>query len=141
MSKYEKPLPVIREENREFWEGCKRHELLFQKCKGCGTYRFPPRPLCHRCQSSDTEWVKSSGKGMIHSYTILSHAKNSPLHPAFANEAPYAVILVELADEKGFFFVSNIINCKPEDVRIGMPVEVVFDDVTNEITLPKFRPQ
>jgi hypothetical protein len=140
MAGYEKPLPVIREETKEFWEGCRRHELLIQRCKECQTYRFPPRPLCHQCQSGNVEWARSSGKGTLYSFTILQHAKNSPLYPVFTKEAPYAVILVELPDVGGLHMVSNILDCKLEDIKIGMPVEVVFDDVTEEITLPKFKP-
>jgi uncharacterized OB-fold protein len=136
---YKKPLPVIHEKNREFWEGCKRHELLIQRCRDCGTYRFPPRSLCHQCQSAKTEWVRSSGRGTIHSFTVLHHSKIYPIHPEFIDEAPYAVILVELADVGGLHIVSNIVDCQPEDIKIGMPVEVIFDDVTKEITLPKFK--
>jgi len=79
----------------------------------------------------NTEWVKVSGKGRVYSWTIVTR----PVHPAF--EVPYAVVIVEL-DER-VRLVSNIVDCKPEDVYIGMPVEVTFEDVTGEITLPKFR--
>ncbi len=137
---YAKPLPIVRAENREFWEAAKRHELRIQRCRDCGTYRWPPRPLCHQCQSANTEWVRSKGKGTIHSFTVIVNNEKTPVHPGFMKAAPFAAILVELADVGRAHIVSNIVGCKPEDISIGMPVEVVFDDVTSEITLPKFKP-
>mgnify|MGYP003878943725 CR=1 FL=1 len=132
---YSKPLPVITAETREFWQGCKRHELVFQRCKDCGTYRHYPRPMCPSCGSWNVEWAKVSGKGKVYTY-IIAH---QPFHPAFVNDVPYAVVVVEL--EEGVRLVSNIVDCKPEDIYIGMPVEVIFDDVTEEVTLPRFRPR
>jgi hypothetical protein len=79
----------------------------------------------------NTDWVKLSGKGKVYSWTTVTH----PVHPAF--EVPYAVVIVEL--DEGVRLVSNIVDCKPEDLYIGMPVEVIFEDVTEEVTLPKFR--
>jgi len=133
MADYNKPLPKITWETREFWEGCKRHELLIQRCKDCGTYRHYPRPICPNCSSWNVEWAKISGKGKVYTY-IVAHR---PFHPGFVDDAPYAVVVVELED--GVRLVSNIIDRKPEDIYIGMPVEVVFDDVTEGITLPRFR--
>lgn len=141
MTQYKKLLPIVREENRDFWEACKRHELIIQKCISCGTYRFPPRPFCHRCQSAAFELVKVSGKGTIYSFTILNHSDKAPLQAEFLEEAPYAVILVELVDVGTIHLLSNIVECKLEEIRIGMPVEVIFEDVTPEISLPKFRPR
>ncbi|RLC72401.1 MAG: hypothetical protein DRI26_03045 [Chloroflexi bacterium] len=135
MMQYSKPLPVITAETREFWQGCKRHELVFQRCKDCGTYRHYPRPMCPSCGSWNVEWAKVSGKGKVYTY-IIAH---QPFHPAFVNDVPYAVVVVEL--EEGVRLVSNIVDCKPEDIYIGMPVEVIFDDVTEEVTLPRFRPR
>lgn len=140
MTKYDKPLPVIRHDTKEFWEGCKRHELLIQKCGDCGTYRHPPRPMCHNCNSLNTEWVKVGGKGIVYSYIVV-HGGEFWVTPAgFEKDVPYAVVLIELPDAGRVRMVSNILECKPKDIKIGTPVEVVFDDVTKEITLPKFKP-
>ncbi len=125
------PMPPILWDNMGFWEGSNRHELVFQKCKECGTWLHPPRPVCPKCRSFEKEWVRSSGKGTVHS--LITYLE-SP-HPAF--KAPYSVVLVEM--EEGVRLISNMVDAKPEDISIGMPVEVVFDDVAEELTLPKFR--
>jgi uncharacterized OB-fold protein len=125
------PMPPILWENQGFWEGIERRELVFQKCKGCGAWLHPPRPVCPKCRSFEKEWGRSSGKGTVYSWVTYHE---SP-HPAF--KVPYSVILVEM--EEGVRLVSNLIDTKPEEISIGMPVEVVFDDVADGLTLPKFR--
>ena len=125
------PAPVKALDNSGFWEGVERHELVFEKCKECGNWIHPPRPMCPRCHSLEKEWAPSTGKGTIYSWVTY---RESP-HPGF--KAPYSVVLVEL--EEGVRLVSNMVDIKPEEISIGMPVEVVFDDVAEGITLPKFR--
>ncbi|MBM2824967.1 MAG: hypothetical protein HW402_631 [Dehalococcoidales bacterium] len=127
------PLPVIDPDNAEFWQACKRHELVLPRCPHCKTYRYPPSPMCHVCNSMDVEWVKSAGKGKIYSYVITVQ----PVHPGFVGKVPFATVLVQL--QEGVFMISNIVNSDPYEIRIDMPVEVVFEDVTEEITLPKFK--
>ena len=139
-ARYEKPLPVIRDDTKAFWEGCKRHKLLIQKCSDCGTYRHPPRLMCHQCNSLNTEWVKVSGKGTVYSYTVVHSSSILGSPPGFEKDTPYPVVLVELPEAGKTRMVSNLVECKLEDIKIDMPVEVVFDDVTDEITLPKFKP-
>jgi len=133
MAEYNKPIPVITAEAREFWEGCKRHELLIQRCKDCGTYRHYPRPMCPKCGSWNTEWARVSGKGKVYTWTVAVQ----PFHPGFMEETPYAAVIIEL--DEGVRLVSNVMDVKPEDLYVGMPVEVVFEDVTEEVTLPKFK--
>ena len=141
MSEYQKPLPKARGEGKEFWEGCKRHELLIQKCKKCGSFRFPPQPMCSECKSMEIEWSKVSGKGNVHSFIIVRKTKDiSVRSPLRGFDYPYAVVLIELPGAGGVHMVSNMVDCELEEIKIGMPVEVVFDDVTEEITLPKFKP-
>jgi len=135
MPDYGKPLPFVHEETRPFWEGAKRHELWLQRCQDCGKFRFYPRSICPHCFSYNTEWIKVSGRGKIYSFTV-SH---KPASPAFKQDVPYNIAIVEL--EEGVRMMSNIVECRNEDLGIDMPVEVVFDDVTPEITLPKFRPR
>jgi uncharacterized OB-fold protein len=131
---YTKPLPAIDEDNKLFWDYCKQHELRMQKCAQCEKLFYPPSAMCPHCQHMKFEWVKLSGKGKVFSYIIVRRAA----HPGFAKEAPYVVAIIETAE--GQRLTSNVIGCKPEDVRIEMPVEVVFEDVTKEVTLPKFKP-
>lgn len=132
---YQKPLPFVSEVNRPYWDAARRHELVLQRCQECGHYRYPPGDTCPRCLSDRLAWVKVSGRGSIYTWVVFHQV----YHQAFANDAPYAVVVVQL--EEGVRLVTNLVDCKTEDIEIGMAVEVVFDDVTEEITLPKFRPQ
>jgi hypothetical protein len=134
MAEYKKPIPVPNSDSEKFWEGCKKHELLLQKCDHCSSYRYPPRSICPNCFSVETTWDKVSGKGEVYTYTIA----RVPLNPAWEPDIPYTLAVVLL--DEGVKMVTNIVDCQPEDVKIGMKVEVVFDDVTEDITLLKFRP-
>jgi uncharacterized OB-fold protein len=132
--KYSKPLPHIDEENRPWWEALKRHELYIQKCEECSTLRYYPRAQCTNCLSSATEWIRCSGKGTIWTYTVANQNQGA----GFRDSLPYVMAWVDLAE--GLKMMTNIIDCPPEQVKIGMPVEVVYEDVTPEVTLAKFRP-
>jgi uncharacterized protein len=128
---YRKPLPVPGPDDRLFWEGCKRHELLLQKCTGCGSLRYWERPMCAQCNTFGGEPVRASGRGTIWSYTTAHHAFSA----GWKDELPYTVIVVAL--DEGPRMTSTLTG--GGEPRIGAAVEVVFDDVTPEITLPKFR--
>ena len=132
--KSSKPLPHIDEENRPWWEALKRRELYIQKCRDCGASRYYPRALCPECLSSSTEWIRCSGKGAIYTFTV-THQNQAA---GFRDSLPYVMAYVELAE--GEKMLTNVVDCAPEQVRIGMPVEVVYEDVTPEVTLAKFRP-
>lgn len=126
------PLPEITPEMAPFWEAAKRRQLVSQRCAGCGTYRFPARDRCSTCLSREVSWEPVSGRGTIFSRAVMHQS----YHPGLPT--PYAVVVVELAE--GARMISNVAGIPAADVRIGMPVEVVFEDLTPEITLPKFRP-
>ena len=134
MPDWKKPLPSITGETRRFWEACNKGELLIQRCNHCEEYQHYPRGICSNCWTQDIEWVKSSGKGTVWSYTITYQNRT----PGFAEEVPYVLALVEL--EEGVKMFTNIHDCDPRDVTIGMPVEVVFDRATDRISVPFFRP-
>lgn len=139
---YQKPLPRLYAKGaREFYEGCKRHELLIQRCKDCGKFRFPPQRMCPDCNSMLSEWAKVSGKGKVATFTVISHLEPRavPMATWPADGYPIMVVIVELPDAGGVHVVSNMINCNPEDIKVGMNVQVVFEDVTEEMTLPKFE--
>ena len=127
-------LPVSTAETAEYWAGCRRHELLIQRCADCATHQFYPRLVCASCSGRSLQWVRASGRGTLKSFTIVRH----PVSPAYAVEVPYVVALVELLE--GPTMMSNVIGCKVEEVHIGMPVDVVFDDWPEGVTVPKFRP-
>jgi uncharacterized OB-fold protein len=135
VSAYAKPLPQVTPEMKPFWDAARRHELVVQRCRGCGAHRFPARDLCSRCLARESEWAKVSGRGSVFSWAVMHQV----YHPGFAGEVPYAVVVVQL--EEGARLVSNLVGCPLADIRAAMPVEVVFEDVTPELTLPKFRPR
>jgi uncharacterized protein len=130
-----KPVPEITDDLRPFFEAAREGRLVVQRCPDCGTLRFPPREICSRCLGRRAEWASVSGRGRVYSYNVMHQV----YHPGFAEEVPYAVVLVEL--EEGCRFLSNLVDCPREKVRIGLPVEVVFERMTDEVTLPKFRPR
>ncbi len=136
MAEYIKPLPDFAEKFKEFWAGCKQHKLLVQRCKDCRRYRWYPRPVCGNCGSFDTEWVEVSGRGKIYSYVIVYR---TPLQ-AFRDDTPYTTVVVELDNIPYVRMLGRFTNCPAEKVRIGMPVEVSFDDVTKEVTLANWQP-
>ncbi len=129
-----KPLPVLTEESRPFWEGCQHGKLLLQYCSECHQYQFYPRLYCMQCSSNELQWVEVSGHGIIYSYTIIHQNKS----PEFVNDTPYYVAIVQL--EEGPRMLSNIVEGDATALRVDLPVTVVFDQVTDTITLPRFRP-
>ena len=135
-TEYTKPLPrpIDPELSRPFWEAAKRHELVMPRCKKCDHLFFYPRSECPRCFANDLEWVKVSGRGRLHAFTVV----RQPANAAFTGDAPYVYAVVQL--DEGPRMVSNVVGCNIEDVRVDMPLEVVFDDVTQEWTLVKFKP-
>src|SRR5262249_11595706 len=125
---------VPNADNAGFWEGCRQRELRLQSCTRCGGIRHPPRPMCPQCQCLEYEWRRASGQGTVYTFTIV----HAPTLPAFQNTVPYNVIVVHL--HEGPFMVSNLVGCAAEQITIGMRVEVVFEDVAENVSLPKFRP-
>ncbi|MDX3760051.1 bifunctional MaoC family dehydratase N-terminal/OB-fold nucleic acid binding domain-containing protein [Streptomyces sp. AK02-04a] len=130
-SKAARPRPVVNRDNAGFWEGVGRHQLLIQRCGGCGTLRFPWLPGCGACGSPEWDTVEASGEGTVYSYVVMHH----PPFPAF--DPPYAVGLIELAE--GVRIVSNVIGVPSDKVRIGMPVRLRFERYDEELVLPVFR--
>ena len=128
-----RPLPTPTPLSQPFWDGTRQHRLRVQRCDACGELRFPPQVLCRACLGERYQWVDTSGRGTVHSLTVL----HSPAGPAFAADVPYVVAVIEL--DEGPLLLSNVVGCAPDEVTIGAPVEVDFVDVTDEITLYPFR--
>ncbi len=135
-TEYNKPLPrpPSPEITRPFWEAAKRHELVMPRCKRCDHIFLYPRSECPRCLSNDLEWTKVSGKGRLHSFTIIRQSA----HPSFMDDLPHVYALVQL--DEGPRMISNVVGCDVEDVRVDMRLDATFDDVTEEWTLVKFEP-
>jgi len=134
MAEYSKPLPEITTESRPFWDGCRRHRFLVQRCGSCGAAQYYPRGVCARCWSTDLQWRESSGRATVHTFTVVYRSQAR----GFRDELPYVLAYVEL--EEGVQVLTNLVGCDPARVTIGMPVEAIFEDVTAEISIPRFRP-
>jgi hypothetical protein len=130
-----RPLPVPTPETREFWDGARRHELRMQRCSACGRAYFFPQPFCPHCSSRDVEWFTASGRGRLHTY-VINH------RPAFGfqDAAPYVIAIVEL--EEGPRMMTNIVGVEPSPERlpIDLPLEIVWQQESDDVTLPFFRP-
>ncbi|MCH7744900.1 MAG: Zn-ribbon domain-containing OB-fold protein [Chloroflexi bacterium] len=133
---YNKPIPVPQGESDEYWNKAKEGELWLRNCNSCGTPYFYPRDISPCCFSKDTSWIKASGKASLFTYTIVHRAP----HPGFAQDAPFVVAIVEL--EEGPHMPTNIVIDDPtkENLKIGMALEVIFEDISEKIALPKFKP-
>ena len=129
-----RPVPAVTPEMAPFWDAAHRHDLVAQCCLGCGAFRFPAREVCSKCLSRRAEWRRASGRGRVFSVAVMHQAN----HPWFAARVPYPVVVVELAE--GVRMISTVVGVDPHGIEIGMPVEVDFEDVTPEISLPVFRP-
>jgi uncharacterized protein len=133
-SPMERRLPLLQGYTEEFYQWCHSRELRFQRCISCRVWRHPPRPMCSNCRSLDWEWAPVKGRGTVYCWTTVYQ----PLDPAFANQVPYAAVIVEL--EEGPRLATWVTDIAPEKLRAGMRVELWFDDIKNEVTLPKFKP-
>ena len=129
---YEKPLPVVDAETQPYWDAAQQHKLKIQRCEDCSKYVFYPRALCPHCHGDRLAWTEASGEGTIYTFTIARR----PAGPAFKADAPYVVALVEL--KEGVRMMTNIVTKDVSRVKIGQKVRVHFEDVTPEVTLPKF---
>lgn len=130
---YTKPLPTIDEDNRPFWAGAREGKLVMQACAECGHIRYPINHACPRCLSGEFAWKELSGRGTVFSTIVIHQVYNQ----AFALDVPYNVSLIQL--EEGPRILSNVVGMPPAHVRVGDPVEVAFDAVTPEVSIPRFR--
>jgi uncharacterized OB-fold protein len=126
------PLPRPTALSQPHWDACREGKLKVQRCGQCKTYIFIPQPCCSNCQSPELVWVESSGRGVVYSFSVVHRAPR----PQF--EVPYAVAIIEL--EEGWHMLSNVLECPMEDVVVDLPVEIKFQKMTEEITLPYFVP-
>jgi len=124
--------PTVTQDTRCFWDAVKERRLVIQRCAACGVLRHPPRPMCPHCNALEWDVIEACGRGTVYSFVV-------PRHPQFPfMEYPYTVALVEL--EEGTRLVTNIVGVGPDAVRIGMPVEVTFEEFDGGLVLPQFTP-
>jgi uncharacterized OB-fold protein len=129
-----KPIPRPAPESAPYWEAAKKHRLELPRCHACGQFWFPPSRTCPHCLAADFSWKAVSGRGKVFSFVVFHRV----YHPAFAEDVPYVVAVVEL--EEGPRLLTNIVGVAPEKVSCEMAVKVVFDDVAEGVSVPKFTP-
>jgi uncharacterized OB-fold protein len=128
-------IPPTTELTGPYWEAARRNELVIQHCEACGLRPFPPRARCPECGAGDLSWQKVSGRGTVYTYTVA----HRPPHPVFADQCPLVISVVQL--DEGPRLMTNITGCDPEDVTVGMAVQVDFEPVDDsDLALPVFRP-
>jgi uncharacterized OB-fold protein len=133
-----KPLPEITPLNEPFWNGTRNGKLVMQRCQDCNAWVWCPRPVCGECGGANLKWTELSGRGTVFAFTVIREVVGHALR-GFGPDIPYVTAWIDL--DEGPRFCSNIIGSPIESVRIGMPVEVVFEPADDRITLPKFKPQ
>lgn len=126
-------LPNITDLTRPWWDACREGRLLLPRCKDCGKHFFRPEVACTHCFSLNWEWDEASGRGTLYSYSEVHRA------PVPGYKTPFTFAIVHL--EEGPTMFSNVVQCAPGQLQIGMPLQVVFEELTAEVMLPKFRPQ
>ena len=130
------PTPLDDPDTEEFWEACREHRLVVQRCRVCAEFRFAPAPVCFNCRSFEYDWVESEGVGEVYSWTVTHRA----IHPATVDAVPYNTVVVRLFDCGGAMITSNLLDVDNDAIEAGMRVQVWWDDISPELSLPRFRP-
>lgn len=131
---YDKPMPPLNRDSKPYWDSLQEGSMRLQSCAGCGKVRHYPRPVCDSCHSFEVEWVRASGKGKVHSWTVSHH----PFHPGFIVDLPMTLVTVDL--EEGVRMCAQMRAVEPDQMSIDMPVELGYEAATADLTLPVFRP-
>jgi uncharacterized protein len=132
----ERPLPVRDERNRYYWDGAREGKLVLLRCTHCGLFVHPPTgAMCPSCRREELQPTEVSGRGSVYSWSVMHSGGN----PGFENRIPYAVLVVELAEQPGLITIGNLIGATPADLAIGEAVEVTFEQINDEVTLPQWK--
>ena len=135
MAEYRKPVPVPDERSSAIWEAAREHRLVIQRCQGCGWYSHPPEAVCPNCRGIEFAFDAVTGRGKIKSWNVMRHG----FVDGFEEDIPYVNVIVELDEQRGLYLLATLVDGADARIAWEAPVEVVFDDVTPEVTLPKFR--
>ena len=130
-----RPIPVPNEWTKPFWDAATRGVLALQRCQACGHFQHPPYATCVRCMAIDLAFEPVRGTGAIYAYTVMYHTGDK----RFAAAVPYASIVVELDDAPGALLAANLLEAPYTEAKVGRRVEVVFEPLNDDITLPQFR--
>lgn len=128
------PQPMADAIHLPWWEAAAEHRLVVQRCTACGRTRIPPAPVCAACRSDEAEWQEVPGRGEVFTYTVV----HRPI--AAKQELPFVIAVIALEGSGGLRMISNLVDVAPEDIEIGMPVEVVWEDMSEDLAVPRFRP-
>ena len=134
-TKVTRPKPVPNEWTKPFWEAAKAGRLELQRCQSCKSFQHPPYATCVKCVSVDLKFEPVRGQGAIYAYTIMYHTGDK----RFASAVPYASIIVELDEAPGAFMAGNLLGVPHTEAKVGRRVEVVFEKLDDDITLPQWR--
>ncbi len=129
------PPPLADATTLPWWEAAAEHRLVVQRCTSCRRTRHPPAPVCPECRSDESDWQELSGRGEVYSYTVV----HRPI--AAGQELPFVVAVIALEDSGGMRMISNVVDASPDQVEIGMPVELVWEDMSADLAIPRFRPR
>ncbi|MFI5045677.1 MAG: Zn-ribbon domain-containing OB-fold protein [Acidimicrobiia bacterium] len=130
-----RPLPEPDDTSAFFWDGAREGRLLVQRCDQCEQFQYPPEVVCIHCRSTELTPTEVSGRGRLWTYTVVERVFDA----GFSDAVPYALALVELDEQGGLHLLTNVVDVAPEELEIGMPLEVVFED-RGEVVVPQFRP-
>ena len=133
---YQKPIPLKTQDNQPYWDAADRHELVLQKCETCKSYNHPPGPACAKCGSTELSWESQGADitGTIYSYVVSYR----PFLPGFQDDLPTIIAIVQLDKLQEVKIIGNVLTCPPEDMKIGMPVKMIWQDITEDRALPQW---
>ncbi len=127
------PQPMASNESLPWWEAAAQHRLVVQRCSECSHQRLPPAPICPSCRSSASDWQEVTGRGELYSYTTV-HRAISP-----GQDLPFVIAVVELEGAEGVRLITNLVDSPLDELEIGLPVEVVWEDMSDDLAIPRFR--
>ena len=128
------PAPMADTTTLPWWEAAAEHRLVVQRCARCRHTRLPPSPVCPQCRSPESDWEEVSGRGEVYTYTIV----HRPI--AADQQVPYVIAVITLEDAGGLRMISNLVDVDVDVVKVGAPVELVWEDMSAELAVPRFRP-
>ncbi len=133
---YQKPIPVKTQDNQPYWDAADRHELMLQKCETCHAYNHPPGPACAKCGSTELSWENQGTTitGKVYSYVVSYR----PFLPGFQDDLPTIIVVIQLDHLQEVKIIGNLLECPPEDIKIGMPVKMIWQDITEDRALPQW---
>ncbi|WP_019240965.1 MULTISPECIES: Zn-ribbon domain-containing OB-fold protein [Bacillus] len=133
---YQKPIPVKTPDNQPYWDAADRHELVLQKCETCQSYNHPPGPACAKCGSTELSWESQGSdiKGTLYSYVVSYR----PFLPGFQDDLPTIIAVVQLDNLPEVKIIGNVLECSPQELQVGMPVKMIWQDITEDRALPQW---